>query len=92
MPKRRSTPCLADLAAVPIWIRRPRPQSIERLLAERVPALVTYEGWSEIDRHEQAFGEPHGRPRVKLTRIEHLLEVAAGETPTEEPLDTLGLR
>ena len=68
------------------------PESIERLLAERVPALVTYEGWSEIDRHEQALGEPHGRPRVKLTRIEHLLEVAAGESPTEEPLDTLGLR
>ena len=68
------------------------PESIERLLDERVPALVTYEGWSEIDRHEQALGEPHGRPRVKLTRIEHLLEVAAGESPTEEPLDTLGLR
>jgi ferredoxin--NADP+ reductase len=70
----------------------PDPHAIERLLEERVPALVTYEGWSEIDRHEQALGEPHGRPRVKLTRIEHLLRVAAGETPTAEPLDTLGLR
>jgi ferredoxin--NADP+ reductase len=70
----------------------PAPESIERLLAERVPALVTYDGWSEIDRHEQARGEPHGRPRVKLTRIEELLRVAAGETPTAEPLDTLGLR
>jgi ferredoxin--NADP+ reductase len=68
------------------------PQAIEALLRERVPALVTYEGWSEIDRHEQALGEPHGRPRVKLTRIEHLLQVAAGETPEAEPLDTLGLR
>ena len=46
-----------------------------------MPALVTYEGWSEIDRHEQALGEPHGRPRVKLTRIEQLLRVAAGESP-----------
>ena len=70
----------------------PAPESIERLLAERVPALVTYEGWSEIDRHEQALGEPHGRPRVKLTRIDELLRVAAGETPEAEPLDTLGLR
>jgi ferredoxin--NADP+ reductase len=68
------------------------PEAIEDLLRERVPALVTYEGWSEIDRHEQALGEPHGRPRVKLTRIEHLLRVAAGETPSEEPLNTLGLR
>ncbi len=70
----------------------PDPQTIEALLEERVPALVTYEGWSEIDRHEQALGEPHGRPRVKLTRIEQLLRVAAGETPEAEPLDTLGLR
>ncbi|MGA9877096.1 MAG: FAD-dependent oxidoreductase [Solirubrobacteraceae bacterium] len=70
----------------------PDPDAIERLLRERVPRLVTYEGWSEIDRHEQALGEPHGRPRVKLTRIEELLRVAAGEAPTEEPLDTLGLR
>jgi ferredoxin/flavodoxin---NADP+ reductase len=70
----------------------PDPETIERLLHERVPTLVTYEGWSEIDRHEQALGEPHGRPRVKLTRIEELLRVAAGETPTAEPLDTLGLR
>jgi ferredoxin--NADP+ reductase len=70
----------------------PDAESIERLLAERVPALVTYEGWSEIDRHEQALGEPHGRPRVKLTRIDELLRVAAGESPEAEPLDTLGLR
>jgi ferredoxin--NADP+ reductase len=70
----------------------PDPERIEELLRLRHPALVTYEGWSEIDRHEQSLGEPHGRPRVKLTRIEHLLAVAAGETPDAEPLDTLGLR
>jgi hypothetical protein len=29
---------------------------------------------------------------VKLTRIDELLRVAAGERPIEEPLDTLGLR
>jgi ferredoxin--NADP+ reductase len=70
----------------------PEPESIERLLAERVSALVTYEGWSEIDRHEQSLGEPHGRPRVKLTRIEQLLRVAAGESPEATPLDTLTQR
>ena len=84
---------LEDLAAgAHLRPTDPAPESIERLLAERVPALVTYEGWSEIDRHEQARGEPHGRPRVKLTRIEELLRVAAGESPDAEPLDTLGLR
>jgi ferredoxin--NADP+ reductase len=70
----------------------PDPQAIERLLRQRVSTLVTYEGWSEIDRHEQSLGEPHGRPRVKLTRIEELLRVGAGETPEPEPLGTPGLR
>jgi ferredoxin/flavodoxin---NADP+ reductase len=84
---------LEDLAAEQhLQPSEPDPDAIESLLAERVPALVTYEGWSEIDRHEQARGEPHGRPRVKLTRIEQLLRVAAGESPEAEPLDTLGLR
>jgi ferredoxin--NADP+ reductase len=59
----------------------PEPDASEALLRSRVPNLVTYEGWSEIDRLEQARGEPHGRPRVKLTRIEELLQVAAGERP-----------
>jgi ferredoxin--NADP+ reductase len=84
---------LEDLAAdTHLEPSEPDPDAIERLLAERVPALVTYEGWSEIDRHEQSLGEPHGRPRVKLTRIDELLRVAAGESPEAEPLDTLGLR
>ena len=52
---------------------------IEQLLRSRQPALVTYSGWEAIDRHERALGEPVGRPRVKLTRIEQLLEVAARE-------------
>jgi ferredoxin/flavodoxin---NADP+ reductase len=71
---------------------QPSAEAVEQLLRERVSDLVTYEGWSEIDRHEQALGEPQGRPRVKLTRIDELLKVAAGEQPSEEPLDTLGLR
>lgn len=84
---------LADLASDKhLRPSSPDPREIEEVLRERVPSLVTYEGWSEIDRHEQSLGEPHGRPRVKLTRIDELLKVAAGETPTAEPLDTLGLR
>jgi ferredoxin/flavodoxin---NADP+ reductase len=53
----------------------------EELLRARQPDLVTYEGWEAIDRHEQALGEPAGRPRVKLTRIEEMLRVAAAEKP-----------
>jgi ferredoxin--NADP+ reductase len=37
---------------------------------------VTYAGWEAIDAAEKAAGEPHGRPRVKLTRTEELLDAA----------------
>jgi ferredoxin--NADP+ reductase len=52
------------------------PEAIEALLAERVPDHVRLDGWRAIDAAEQAAGEPHGRPRVKLTRREHLLDAA----------------
>ncbi|HEX5853701.1 MAG TPA: FAD-dependent oxidoreductase [Solirubrobacteraceae bacterium] len=55
--------------------------SVEALLRTRQPQLVTYSGWESIDRHERALGEPAGRPRVKLTRIEELLRAAAAEQP-----------
>jgi ferredoxin--NADP+ reductase len=59
----------------------PDGEALERLLRERQPDVVTYEGWSEIDRHERALGEQSGRPRVKLTSIEEMLRVAASEEP-----------
>ena len=59
--------------------RAPDGAAVERLLRERQPELVTYEGWAAIDRHERSLGEAAGRPRVKLTRIEEMLRVAAGE-------------
>ena len=59
----------------------PDADAVEALLRTRQPELVTYAGWEAIDRHERALGEPAGRPRVKLTRIEQLLRVAADEEP-----------
>ncbi len=56
-------------------------EGVEELLRERQPELVTYAGWESIDRHERSRGEPAGRPRVKLTRIEEMLEVAGSEAP-----------
>jgi ferredoxin/flavodoxin---NADP+ reductase len=55
------------------------PESVHDLLLRRQPSLVTYEGWTEIDRHERALGEPASRPRVKLTYIEEMLRIAAAE-------------
>jgi ferredoxin--NADP+ reductase len=53
--------------------------AVEQLLRERRPELVTYDGWASIDRHERTLGESSGRPRVKLTRIDEMLRVAAGD-------------
>jgi ferredoxin--NADP+ reductase len=55
--------------------------AVETLLRERQPELVTYSGWEAIDRHERALGEAGGRPRVKLTEIEQMLQIAAAEEP-----------
>jgi ferredoxin--NADP+ reductase len=50
--------------------------SIESLLAERVPDHVTFEGWQAIDAAEVEAGKPQGRPRVKLCRVEELVEAS----------------
>ncbi len=55
--------------------------AVEALLRARQPELVTYTGWEAIDRHERALGEASGRPRVKLTSIEEMLQIAAAEEP-----------
>jgi ferredoxin--NADP+ reductase len=60
---------------------KPDAAAVEALLRSRQPQLVTYSGWEAIDRHERALGERTGRPRVKLTRIDELLRVAAAEEP-----------
>jgi ferredoxin--NADP+ reductase len=57
------------LAAPP----EPSPEAIERLVAERAPAVVEYAGWQAIDEHERGLGSPAGRPRVKLTSWDELL-------------------
>ena len=55
-------------------------EQLEAFIRERQPALVDYEGWVRLDAHEQGLGEPHGRPRVKLTRLEDLLAAVEGKS------------
>ena len=47
-------------------------------LPERAPDAVIWEGWQAIDAHERAAGEPHGRPRVKLVRLDELAAMGRG--------------
>jgi ferredoxin--NADP+ reductase len=55
---------------------RPSPEAVAAELLQRKPNLIEYDGWQAIDDHEKGLGEPHGRPRVKLTTIDELLEIA----------------
>ena len=55
----------------------PDRDELAELLRERKPHHVTYAGWEAIDRAERAAGEPQGRPRVKYTSFDELLEAAA---------------
>jgi ferredoxin--NADP+ reductase len=54
----------------------PEPGAVEELLRERGVDFVSFPGWQAIDAAETARGEPQGRPRVKLIRIEEMLEAA----------------
>jgi len=47
-------------------------------LLSRQPELITDDHWQLIDAHERAAGEPHGRPRVKLTKVSDMLRVGHG--------------
>lgn len=54
----------------------PEPETIEALLTARGANYVTFSGWQRIDQAEVTKGEPHGRPRVKFTRIDEMLDTA----------------
>ena len=80
---------LADAQAASNGERRllapeqPDAATLENMLRERKPSVVTYTGWEQIDEHERSHGERSGRPRVKLTRIEDMLRVAGSEEPEQ---------
>lgn len=59
----------------------PKPSVVEdnaAWLTSKVPNLTTWDGWSKIDQHEIALGEPLGRPRVKLTDVDEMAAIANG--------------
>jgi NADPH-dependent glutamate synthase beta subunit-like oxidoreductase len=56
------------------WLEARDPKSGPDVL----PIAVDAAGWHRIDKHEVAAGAAHGRPRVKLTDWQALLDVAQG--------------
>ena len=70
------TTLIADLAGAEA--NEPSADRSEQLvewLLSRQPKLVTDDHWKLIDDHERTAGEPHGRPRVKLTSVADLLRI-----------------
>jgi ferredoxin--NADP+ reductase len=62
---------LSDLAAI-----HRDGAAVATLIANRTAQVVDYAGWQAIDAHEIATGAPQERPRVKLTRVADMLNVA----------------
>ncbi|OGE18483.1 MAG: NADP oxidoreductase [Candidatus Dadabacteria bacterium RIFCSPHIGHO2_12_FULL_53_21] len=52
----------------------PDPDSVLRLVSGAQPDYVTYEDWLGIDHIEIERGKASGRPRVKFTSVEEILE------------------
>jgi ferredoxin/flavodoxin---NADP+ reductase len=50
------------------------PEAVVRLLEGRGARVVTYAHWQRLDRAEVERGRPHGRPRVKFSRVEEMLQ------------------
>ena len=52
----------------------PQREAAERMVEEKQPLRFTYNDWLELDEMEVARGEEQGRPRVKFTSVEEMLE------------------
>ena len=48
---------------------------IVSLLESRNIEFVSFDGWKILDNHEKEAGKKDGRPRLKVTSIEKMLEI-----------------
>jgi ferredoxin/flavodoxin---NADP+ reductase len=71
---------LEDARAGRLAGAKPELQLVD-LLEEKGAHFVEYAGWQAIDAAERGAGEPLGRPRVKLTAWEKLLETGGRGIP-----------
>ncbi len=52
------------------------PESIENLIMSRNDKIITYEKWLKVDDSEKLRGEKLGRPRLKYTDIDEIIDIA----------------
>lgn len=53
----------------------PDASDIAEVLAARKPEMVSYADWRTLDRYETQQGSAQGRPRVKVTSVDAMLDV-----------------
>ncbi|MFG1929122.1 FAD-dependent oxidoreductase [Mycobacterium sp. NPDC048908] len=70
---------LADLAGAELAdVGEDYADTLVEWLLSRQPKLITDDHWKLINDYERSAGEPHGRPRVKVTSVAELLRIAHG--------------
>jgi ferredoxin--NADP+ reductase len=70
---------LSDLAGADLAeVDADHSEKLVEWLLERQPKLITDDHWKLINEHERSAGQPHGRPRVKLTSVAELLRIGHG--------------
>lgn len=66
---------LADLAVGNILDpTKPSADQVEAFIKKRQPEFFTYQDWKRLDELEVEMGQAQGRPRIKLTRIDDMIE------------------
>lgn len=72
---------LADLARGDVLApRRPAAAELEALVRRRRPDFVSFDDWQRLDQLEVGRGKPAGRPRVKFTTVEDMLDALGRRT------------
>ncbi len=61
--------------------------AVEQLLAERCVDYVTFQDWEALDEFERSRGEAEGRPRVKVCRVDEMLEVIHAKRARRDAAD-----
>lgn len=72
------TQVLADIAAGALPTVADDVSPIDALLAERQVRVTSWADWQTLDKAEQERGAASGRPRLKITNVQEMLDIIAG--------------
>lgn len=68
---------VAEQANLPtINVEDAKPEAVTKLLENKGVQYISFKNWQALDAHELSQGVSQGRPRVKVTSIEKMLELS----------------